>query len=314
MGNGLKMILMCKNIPVYDIETEEVYNKNLLPGYMQKDPCRQTFKNWFKLRYSSNTNSLARKLKGVTFGQGNRVLIDTQTMALSLSDCYWIKDAENKILFEEVSPYYNDFWKGEGFYKGGAVPTLYVSGYLTKEWVSAKYLNKYGDLSIESEICRLCRICDIAVCGIDVIDGGIRTENFTTPEIMLEQADESGRIDPDDFDENDIIELFGITGVQMIVIDAIIGNGDRHAGNFGWLRNADTGEYISQAPLYDFDHALDTKQPCDRLIEDAVKAVKKFGFQSELLKICNMICSADTNDIFKIRANTMKKLCTGGEI
>ena len=43
----------------------------------------------------------------------------------------------------------------------------------------------------------------------------------------------------------------------MIIIDAVIGNGDRHAGNFGWLRNTDTGEYVSMAPLYDFDHALD---------------------------------------------------------
>lgn len=37
----------------------------------------------------------------------------------------------------------------------------------------------------------------------------------------------------------------------MIIIDAVIGNGDRHAGNFGWLRNTDTGEYVSMAPLYD---------------------------------------------------------------
>lgn len=55
---------------------------------------------------------------------------------------------------------------------------------------------------------------------------------------MLEQADQSGRLDPEDFDEQTIIDLFGKAGAQMLIIDAIIGNGDRHAGNFGWLRNA----------------------------------------------------------------------------
>ena len=66
---------------------------------------------------------------------------------------------------------------------------------------------------------------------------------------MLEQADQSGRLDPDDFDEQTIIDLFGKGGAQMLIIDAIIGNGDRHAGNFGWMRDADTGAYVGMAPL-----------------------------------------------------------------
>ena len=59
----------------------------------------------------------------------------------------------------------------------------------------------------------------------------------------------------------------------MLIIDAIIGNGDRHAGNFGWIRNTDTGEYVCMAPLYDFDHALDSTLESDRLLTDAVKFV-----------------------------------------
>ncbi len=78
-------------------------------------------------------------------------------------------------------------------------------------------------------------------------------------------------LDPDDFDEQTIMELFGKAGAQMLIIDAVIGNGDRHAGNFGWLRNMDTGEYVSMAPLYDFDHALDSTLESDRLLTDAVK-------------------------------------------
>ena len=34
---------------------------------------------------------------------------------------------------------------------------------------------------------------------------------------MLEQADQSGRLDPDDFDEQTIIDLFGKAGAQLLI-------------------------------------------------------------------------------------------------
>ena len=63
------MMLMCKNTPVYDIEKEKTLNYNLLPGLMQqKGADNHTFTKWMKYRYSSGTNTIARKLKGITFG------------------------------------------------------------------------------------------------------------------------------------------------------------------------------------------------------------------------------------------------------
>ena len=41
------------------------------------------------------------------------------------------------------------------------------------------------------------------------------------------------------------------TYADMMIFDAIIGNRDRHLGNFGYLRDNDTGEYIKPAPLFD---------------------------------------------------------------
>ena len=303
---------MCKNKYVYNIDNGVVYNSSLLPGYMMKNPCKETFKKWLKLRYSSNTNTLARQLKGVVFGQGNRVIIDKATHILSLSDCYWAKEDDDVVTFEEVSPYYNNFWTGKGSYdisKGGAIPTLYVGGYLTKEWVSSKHLCKFGsNLDVEVEVSRLCRLCSIPVCYVESIEGGVRILNFTNTELMLEQADQSDRVDPDDFDEHTLIELFGIFGVQMIIIDAVIGNGDRHAGNFGWLRDANTGAYLSPAPLYDFDHALDSKSSLDRLIKDAVIATRDFGYMEEAQRICSIIAVSTINDIFRMRALKLNEL------
>lgn len=56
-------------------------------------------------------------------------------------------------------------------------------------------------------------------------------------------------------------EALGIKGVipyldQMIVLDYIIANEDRHLNNFGVIRNAETLEWIGMAPIYDSGSSL----------------------------------------------------------
>ncbi len=304
------MILMCKNAKVYNSDTKKVYNENLLPGYMMKNPNNDTLKSWLKLRNSSNTNSVARQLKSLTFGQANRSEINKTTYALSLSDCYWLKDEDDEALFEDISPYYIDFWNGVGEYKSGAVPTLYVVGYLSKEWVNAKELYKYGNETLMEESCSsLCKLCGIPVADVKVlVDGnvsGVVVSNITNSNYMLEQADQSGIINPDDFTELDIIKHFGLSGVQMIVIDAIVGNADRHAGNFGWLRDTTTGEYVGMSPLYDFDHALDSTRNEDRMTRDVVETINSFGnkeYVQEAIRICKVVMGTNFTIVFNKRA------------
>lgn len=302
----MNTFLMCKDIKVYDVDNNIVLNELLLPGYMKiHSNNKAKFASWLKLRYSSNTNSFARKLKGVTFGQGNRLRIDKYTHALSLSDSYWLKQIDDEIKFKDVSPYYNNFWTGEGYYQGQSIPTLYVPGYLNKYWVNSNTLCKTGEnVLIEVECSRVCRECGIPVNDIiQKDDNSILIKNITNTKYMLEQADQSGLIDPDNFDNTDIIKYFGIKGLQMIVIDAIFGNGDRHAGNFGWLRDTDTGEYVCMAPLYDFDHALDSKLKIDILIRDAIEAsLIKNEYTVEALRIANKVIQLDTIETFRLRA------------
>ena len=75
------MLLMCKNTPVYDIDNEKTLNTSLLPGLMQqKGANNHTFTKWMKYRYSSGTNTMARKLKGITFGPGARMRISREDL------------------------------------------------------------------------------------------------------------------------------------------------------------------------------------------------------------------------------------------
>lgn len=305
-------ILMCKDKKVYNIETGEVYNENLLPGCMLKNPCNETFNYWIRLRYSSNSNMISRNLKGSMFGQGKRSRINKQTRALSLSDCYWIKDDYENTKFLDVTPYSNVFWKGKDEYNGESVPTLYVGGYLTKEWATKELLYKHTKKAeLELECINLCILCGISVeYGFLKDKNIIAVCNITDEDVMLEQADQSGKIDPEDFNEYDIIKLFSIDGLRMLVVDAVIGNCDRHSGNFGFLRDSNSGEYLRMAPLYDFDHALDSNKLNDYIITDLVTCLKELKnklYMEETIRICNIIIESESsnNIIFKMRAKSI---------
>lgn len=57
-----------------------------------------------------------------------------------------------------------------------------------------------------------------------------------------------------------VISTYKIPGAvlfleEMTIVDRMMVNQDRHLGNFGFLRNVNTGEYIGPAPLFDFGNA-----------------------------------------------------------
>ncbi len=261
------MYLMCKDAIVLNINTMKVFNQELLPGLLANDQNKALFMDWFHKRYSERSNTASRQLRGILFGQGNRDVINETTHSLSLSDCYWLKDKDSDIKFNNVSPYYNKFWTGEGNYEGGAIPTLYVNGFLTKYWVNKDVLIKKSD---KKEV--LCAIVakELGLTTVDIFecDDGIHVLNFTTDHLMFESAEASGKIDSENFTVNDILDVFGEPGYDMLFLDALIGNGDRHAGNFGFLRDANTGEYLGMAPLFDYDHAYDSANDNDILIQE----------------------------------------------
>jgi hypothetical protein len=86
-------------------------------------------------------------------------------------------------------------------------------------------------------------------------------------------------------------ESLGIPNVipfldQMIVLDYIIANEDRHLNNFGALRNAQTLEWIGMAPIYDSGSSLGyDKLPAQMRLENNVicKPFKKH--HAEQLKL-----------------------------
>ena len=289
------MKLYLKNTPVYDIDNNILLDKQRAPGILQKYTSKETFSNWLLTRYSSNTNAFAH----VSL---SREILDRETHIFNLSDCYWIAD-DNTISFETMSPYLNS-------YKDYTIPTLYTNGYLTKRWLSPTQLLKCGDnVEIEVECSHLTRLCHIPCAKVTHYSkNAILIKNFTSKEIMLEAAEVSGRLNPDNFNESDILNLFHLNGFHMILLDAIFGNGDRHAGNFGYLRDSNTGEYLSMAPLYDFDHALDATGTSDNLLLDAINISKSNKqYHQEAIRISTIITNHTSNKVCRKRASCILK-------
>ncbi len=102
---------------------------------------------------------------------------------------------------------------------------------------------------------------------------------------------------------------FGIDGVEdfldrMMQVDFILANSDRHLGNFGFLRDANTLEFMGPAPLFDNGTALWNQdagnkilrglnlcRPFDNLHENQIKFVNHFHITPQML--------ADIPEIFE---------------
>ena len=136
LETGTDMLLMCKDTPVFNIASGKILNEKLLPGAMLKGTL--DFDKWMQTRYSAGSNATARRLMLRAFGTDNHSNILKATRALSLSDCYWLKELGEKVLFSEVTPYIHKEWNGTDKFTGGSIATLFVNGAATKRWLDFK--------------------------------------------------------------------------------------------------------------------------------------------------------------------------------
>jgi len=250
-------LLMCKDTAVYDIKQELVLDESLIPGCLLKGSM--SFWQWMETRYGKETNFSSRRLMQRALGHNNQEQAAYATGALSLSDCYWIKKFDEDVLFSDVTPYLNKEWDAmeptgvQDDYLWGSLSNLFVGGKTDKRWLDAQTLLKVNSFR-EIEPYLLC-----AYLGLENIteahksDEGIILNNFTSTEVFFESMEQMG-IDGENTDfRRTAVEKFKEQAVALFVIDYLVENNDRHADDFGYLRNTAAGEYISMAPFHNFD-------------------------------------------------------------
>jgi len=245
------IILMCKDISVYNVSQGYIINKKLLPGCILRNTL--SYSGWMKTRYSAGSNVSARRLMLKAFGSDNHENVTEVTRTLSLSDCYWLKKESEDISFNDVTPYINKEWDGTGAFKGGSISTLFVNGAADKKWLDSNTLLKVRSFK-EYEPYLLCSALGLEnAATAKMSDEGILLTNFTSTEQFLESMEQSGQAGETDNPREKAVDIFKELAAALFVVDYLVEHDDRHWGNYGFLRDTNTGDYLSMAPYYDFD-------------------------------------------------------------
>lgn len=218
-------------------------------------------------------------------GVSSRHTLLAKCFGLSLSDQYWVCPKNSDITWDKVNFFDNEFSDDVGSALfGNALKSDVISlvspdntsdGWLKKKWIvidGKRYLMKGGSNPFQqeplnevlaSEIMRRLKIshADYKLVWENELPYSI-CENFITADTELVSA---AYIAKSSKCANHIsayehfincCERLGIPNVQssldeMLTLDYIIANTDRHFGNFGAVRNAETLEWLGLSPVFD---------------------------------------------------------------
>ena len=219
-----------------------------------------------------------------------RQYLDDEVFALSLSDQYWLNPAEQPLEWRKVNFYHNDFSEDVGNILFGQIPERdsidLVSpcntsdGWLKKKWKilnGQRILVKGGSGMAQQEpfneaaASLLCRKLGIPHVEYSLLFEGSQPYSVCTNMTTDRQDFVSGYYIFSAFPRGDGVsayahflnccEKLGIPDVteqlqQMMILDYLICNQDRHFGNFGAIRDAVTLEWMGFAPIFDSGTSL----------------------------------------------------------
>lgn len=245
-----KYILMNKNIALAQIilsddgkiyDLLEIYNIKAFPVgiicndiKMSNKDIQNNLAEWWQGRaIPASRQGLFSVLQEFNIERSS--ILAMKCFGLSLSDQYWIKPINSKLTWDKINFFNNRFSNdiGEAFFNPN-----FVNPYV-----------KYDFFVDEGQ--GICSICDNfitenteLVSGYALAKTYIRDKNTSIYNHYLDIADKNNISNIKDFFDS------------MIVLDYIIANTDRHHNNFGFIRDVNTLEYLSPAPIFDSGTSL----------------------------------------------------------
>lgn len=301
------------------IKTSAEGNSELLP-LGAKVSVNNLKKWWDRRAVPMSQGNMKRILQEAHISSTQEYLM--RNLGLSLSDHYWIKPIDSKLVWEDVSLFSNtfrdlvgecqfietqeiDFTNQTIFY-----PSASLQGELRKKWViqdGERYLIKgnYGSSyqqSINEVIATLLHqkqqrvpYTEYKLCKLDTTEGeglGCICKDFATEDLEFIPAydvvcSKKKRNDVSEFEH--FIQICVENGLKetsvrffleyQILTDFIITNTDRHFNNFGVLRDTNTLQFVSMAPIFDSGNSMFWNRECvpraEHLLDIAVSSFKK---------------------------------------
>ena len=293
-----KTYIMLKDVPVLEIEDYrcKILNYELLPISLRYPDVNydDVMHGWTENRTMSIGRTNAKKLlAGFRISQSNPYMIARLFHFASLSDCYWMKDAEETFTWEQVSLFENPWEKAvtstallgtnqtfRTLVQKVHTPEFTAQGMAAKAWIreaDGLYLYKVGKKElpasgildalhiphvsyIEAENSSLEKIADrnhiekIYKSGEKIVKCRIISSEETA---LVPWEDFQVYCSYHDKNEYDMVkEMDAANYYKMQIADYILGNEDRHGANFGFYMDNRSGKLQGLYPLMDHDHAF----------------------------------------------------------
>jgi len=268
------------------------HNPEYLPvglNSISSDYFRKGLNEWFQNRsIPASRQGLSEALHAMGAASSSDLL--TKSWGLSLSDQYWL-NPNGELHWKDINFFDNPFSEEVGLALFGKrvkprnvdfrSPDITSDGWLQKRWEiieDKRTLVKGGSGVYKQEpINEVIATTLLDELGIDHVQYQLRMdgkkpyslcENFITPDTELVTAwqifNSAGKKSNNDSDYMHFMrgcEGLGIEGMeehlnQLLALDYIIANTDRHYGNFGAIRDVNTLKFVSIAPIYDSGTSL----------------------------------------------------------
>jgi len=220
----------------------------------------------------------------------NKLLLECS--GLSLTDHYWVVHEKDKRKWKDVNFYENEFDHGIGelFFNrkrkdgkyGANTPDISSDGNLRKRWAVEKngvrilvkagkspYMQEPANEAIAASLCERLEIPHVPYAlGVEGGEPVCRCPNMTDADTEFVEAIRVYYTrEPSYFDNNKYkhycgcAQRLGVKNIsammdRMMLLDYLILNHDRHFKNFGILRNSQTLNAVSPAPIFDSGSSL----------------------------------------------------------
>lgn len=241
----------------------------------------------------------------------DRAKISLSYHCLSLMDIYWVRQQGEEVTFQDVNLFDNHL--GNAFVdvslRGKQMTIenkelardLSTNGCFPKAWVRTEtgfqLLKDGGEHIVENEVLasRICQCfsCEQAIYRKDSYGGELvsASDIFTSKQYSIVSREQfeifavNQEINPLEY----ILKLDSYSYYMMNILDYLVGNTDRHWGNWGFLIDNATNQPVSLHPLMDFNqvfHSYDTVEGanCQTVLpermtqkEAALHGVKQVG-------------------------------------
>ena len=250
-----------------------------------------------------------------------------KAFGLSLSDQYWINPVDNTLNWEDINFFQNDF-KFAGFLSASFSneetkeqidlysPNNTSDGMIKKAWIiengkriliKGTFYNTNQEPINEWLVSRICDKLGFEYCNydVDVLDKGIvskcecfiseNEEIITANDIYFSEQKDNNTSDLEHYIR--ILEEKGIKNARtdfenMLIIDYLVMNIDRHMKNYGIIRNVNTLEWKRLTPIFDTGESMQNH-----------KNISEMNFKDDVGKLFT-----NTNKKFSTYLNLIKNL------